>query len=128
MKNNLTASRLIDFSCITLLILIFISKISFKWAKIIPYSIPPLIFQYGLHPYINFLVQFFTALILIYFWIKQKHSIKLSPIYKIYIYSLIAILSIQTMFQITLVNIESSIMVQIAGLGMAIMLILVYLI
>jgi len=126
MKNNLTASRLIDFSCITLLILIFISKISFKWAKIIPYSIPPLIFQYGLHPYINFLVQFFTALILIYFWIKQKHSIKLSPIYKIYIYSLIAILSIQTMFQITLVNIESSIMVQIAGLGMAIMLILVY--
>ena len=123
---KITTAKLVDSCCITLLILIFVSKISLKWAKIIPYSIPPIVFQYGLHPFINFGIQFFTALILITIWIKQKHSVTLSPIYKIYIYSLMAILSIQTMFQITLVNIGSSIIVQIAGLGMALMLILVY--
>ncbi|MBC7537961.1 MAG: O-antigen ligase family protein [Bacteriovorax sp.] len=126
MNSKLSVSKLVDACCITLLILIFVSKVSLKWARIIPYSIPPFIFQYGLHPFINFGLQFFITLILIYIWLKQKHEVTLSPIYKSYIYSLMAVLSIQTMFQITLVNIGSSVMVQIAGLGMALMLILVY--
>jgi O-antigen ligase len=126
MISKISVSKLVDGCCITLLILIFISKISLKWAKIIPYSIPPFIFQYGLHPFINFGLQFVITLILIYFWLKNKHVVTLSPIYKSYIYSLMAVLSIQTLFQITLVNIGSSVMVQIAGLGMALMLILVY--
>lgn len=126
MNKKTSALKVIDLSCIALLVLIFISKVSLKSVRVIPYSLPPFIFQYGLHPYINFFIQFITGLILIFFWIKKKSSTKLSSIYKTYIYSLIAILSIQTMFQIALINLSASIMVQVAGLGMAIMLILVY--
>lgn len=126
MNSKITLSKTVDACCITLLILIFISKISLKWAKIVPYSIPPFIFQYGLHPFINFGLQVLITLILVFIWLKKKQSITLSPIYKSYIYSLMAVLSIQTMFQITLVNIGSSAIVQIGGLGMALMLILVY--
>lgn len=123
---KITIEKMIDICCITLIALIFICKISLKCTRIVPYSLPPFIFQHGLHPYINFGLQFFISLILIFIWAKSKKNIALSPIYKSYIYSLMAILAIQTMFQITLVNVGNSVLVQVAGLGMAIMLILVY--
>ena len=121
-----SVTKIIDVCCITLLILIFVSKLSLKWLQVIPYSVPPFIFQYGLHPFINFGLQFFIALILIYYWLKNKSLYPLSKFYKIFIYTLITTLSIQTLFQITLVNITQSAIVQLGGLGMAIMLILVY--
>lgn len=121
-----SVSKIIDACCITLIVLIFVSKLSFKWLQFIPYSIPPFIFQYGLHPFINFGVQFIIALILIYYWLKNKNPFPLSKFYKTFIYILIAILSIQTLFQITLVNVTQSVLVQLGGLGMAIMLILIY--
>jgi O-antigen ligase len=94
--------------------------------QVVPYSVPPFIFQYGLHPFINFGLQFIIALILIYYWLKTKSLYPLSKFYKIFIYTMFAVLSIQTLFQITLVNITQSVIVQLGGLGMAIMLILVY--
>lgn len=121
-----SVTKIIDFCCITLIVLIFVSKLSFKWMQIVPYSVPPFIFQYGLHPFINFGVQFVIALILIYYWLKTKSLYPLSKFYKIFIYTMFAVLSIQTLFQITLVNITQSVIVQLGGLGMAIMLILVY--
>lgn len=108
------------------MILVFISKISLKWAKVIPYSIPPFVYQYGLHPYLNFGLQLLISLVLIFIWLKKKESKPMSIIYKNYIYSMITILFIQTLFQITLVNVGSSILVQIAGLAMAILLVLIY--
>ena len=119
-------SKLVNFSCASLIILIFLSKISLKWAKILPYSLPPFIFQYGIHPYINFGLQFVIAIILIFVWFKSTEKRPMSLPYKTFIYSLMAILSIQTFFQITLVNVAYSPFVQIGGLGMAIMLIWVY--
>ena len=121
-----SVSKVIDYCCITLLVLIFFSKLSFKWLQIVPYSIPPIIFQYGLHPFINFGLQFVISLILIFYWLKTKSLYPLSKLYKIFIYTLIAVLSIQTLFQITLVNVTQSVIVQRGGLGMAIMLIMVY--
>lgn len=126
MNSRFTISRVIDISCITLMILVFISKLSLKWAKIIPYSIPPFIFQYGIHPYINFGLQFIISLVLIFIWLKKKEQTPMSLIYKSYVYCMIGVLCIQTLFQITLVNIGNSILVQLAGLGMAILLVLVY--
>jgi O-antigen ligase len=123
---KISVTKIINLCCITLIVLIFVSKLSFKWMQIIPYSVPPFIFQYGLHPFINFGLQFFIALILIYYWLKTKSLYPLSLFYKIFIYTLIAVLSIQTLFQITLVNITQSVIVQLGGLGMAIMLILIY--
>lgn len=126
MRPQISIKRIIDLCCIALIALIFICKVSLKWMKIIPYSIPPIIFQYGLHPFINFGLQFIISLVLIYIWLKTKEKVPLSPIYKAYIYSLLLVLSVQTMFQITLVNIGNSVLVQMAGLGMAAVLILVY--
>lgn len=126
MNSKLTTTKLVDLLTVTLLILLFISKISLKWTKIIPYSLPPIFFQYGIHPYINFGLQFIIFLILFFIWFRNKLNTPLSPIYKFYIYSLIVLLTIQTLFQITLVNVDKSPLIQIAGLGMAIILILVY--
>lgn len=126
MNPKLTISSLINISCITLTILIFASKLSLKWAKLIPYSIPPFIFQYGLHPYINFGLQILISLFLIFIWLNTKELKPMSLIYKNYVYAMIVILSLQTLFQITIVNTESSVSVQIAGLLMAIMLVLIY--
>lgn len=121
-----SVSKIINVCCITLIVLIFFSKLSFKWMQVIPYSLPPFIFQYGLHPFINFGIQFFIALILTYYWIKNKNQFPLSGFYKTFIYTLIAVLSIQTLFQITLVNVTQSVLVQLGGLGMAIMLVILY--
>lgn len=121
-----SVSKVIDFCCITLIVLTFISKLSFKWMQFVPYSIPPFIFQYGLHPFINFGLQFVIALVLIFYWLKTKPIYPLSKIYLAFIYSLISILTIQTFFQITLVNVTQSVIVQLGGLGMAVMLILIY--
>jgi O-antigen ligase len=120
-----SVTKIIDACCITLIILIFVCKLSFKWMMVVPYSVPPVIFQYGLHPFINFGLQFVIALILIFYWLKHK-TYPLSHIYKIFIYTMMAVLSIQTMFQIVLVNVTQSVIVQLGGLGMAIMLMLVY--
>jgi O-antigen ligase len=126
MTNSITVQKILKVSCAILISLVFISKVSLKWTKIIPSSLPPVIFQYGIHPYINFLIQFVIALVLIFIWIKFQNKNKLSKSYKIFIYTLITVLTVQTIFQITLVNISYSIWVQLGGLGMAIMLILLY--
>ena len=123
---KISVSKLIEVCCVTLIVLIFASKVSLKWAQIIPYSIPPFIFQYGLHPFINFGLQAIIALILFAYWVKNRKNIAMNYYYKIFIFSLIAVLTIQTLFQITLINVTYSPLVQIGGLGMAIMLIFVY--
>lgn len=123
---KMTIKKLVELCCITLIALIFFCKVSLKWTKVVPYSLPPFIFQYGLHPYLNFGLQLLISLILIFVWSRSKEKTPLSPIYKAYIYSMLLLLSIQTLFQITLVNVGHSILVQVAGLGMAVLLVLVY--
>lgn len=121
-----TIQNFIKTCCAILIALVFVSKLSLKWARVIPYSFPPIVFQYGLHPYINFGLQFLIALVLIFIWVKTKHKNQLAKSYKLFIYSLMAILIAQTIFQILLVNIAYSVLVQLGGLGMAIMLMLIY--
>ncbi|NOT80972.1 MAG: O-antigen ligase family protein [Bacteriovoracaceae bacterium] len=119
-------AKVIEGCSVILILLIFLSKVSFKWIPFFPYSLPPLIYQYGMHPYINFGIQFFLALILGFFWLKRKSPYPMSGTYKIFIYSLISVISIQTLFQISLVNVTQSVLVQLGGLGMAITLIILY--
>jgi hypothetical protein len=124
--NKISARKLVDVCCITLIILIFACKVSLKSLQVVPYSMPPIIFQYGLHPYINFGLQVVIAVILFAYWIKNRRNIPMNGFYKIFIFSLIAVLSIQTFFQIAFVNVQYSPLVQLGGLGMAIALILIY--
>jgi len=123
---KISIAKIIHISCAALIALVFMSKLSFKWTKIIPYSIPPFIFQHGVHPFINFGLQLFLALVLFFIWVKLKEKPPMSVTYKMYIYTMITVLIVQTLFQITLVNFSHSVLVQLGGLGMAIMLILIY--
>lgn len=124
--NKISVRKIVDACCIALIVLIFACKVSLKSLQIVPYSIPPIIFQYGLHPYVNFILQVLIASILFAYWVKNRRNIPMNSYYKIFIFSLIAILAVQTLFQITFVNVTYSPLVQLGGLGMAIGLILIY--
>lgn len=126
MKKKFTIQDVIHGCSIILLSMIFISKISFKSLRVVPYSLPPVIFQHGLHPYINFGIQFIVSLVLIFLWIKTKNKQPLSLIYRLYIWSMLVLLCIQTLFQMTLINVNKSMLIQLAGLGMAGQLVIVY--
>lgn len=121
-----SVSKIIDVCCYILIGLIFFSKVSLKWTMIVPYSIGQIIFQHGLHPFINIALQSSIFSILIFYWARNKSQYPLNIYYRFFIYSLIAILSFQTFCQITMVNLNQSILTQLSGLIMAILLMLVY--
>jgi O-antigen ligase len=124
--SKVSISKLVNFLAITLVGLMFISKVGLKWTQIIPYSLPPIIYQYGLHPYINFGIQALAFAILFFIWFRRKGRGSLTVPYSVFLYSLSAVLIIQTSFQIILVHPNQSTSFQLAGLGMALMLMFLY--
>ncbi len=112
--------------CLFLVYLIPFSKISFKVLKIIPSDLSPFIFQYGIHPYINFAAQGLAFPLLFHVWLHSRNTGHFSPYYRSFIFFLMALLSLQTFLQITLVHIDQPFMMQMAGLGMGLLLIIIY--
>lgn len=119
-------SKLTAITCYALLALMFISKISLKWTGLVPRSLPPLIFQHGLHPYLNFGLNIVGLIILFPLWVRAKNKAKFSRYYIIFLYLMLVILTTQTLFQIIFVNIGHSALMQLGGLGMSILLIFIY--
>ena len=124
--SELSINKAVDLLCIILIGLMFVSKLSLKWTKVIPYSIPPFIYQYGLHPYINFGLQALIFVILFFIWFRMRERSRMSLPYAALIYTMTATLIIQTVFQIVLVNPGQSAAFQLAGLGMALLLMFLY--
>ena len=118
--------QLIKMISIFLILLMFASKISLKWTGVVPETYSYFIYQFGLHPYVNFFLNFFLGSILFFIWLRKKNRLKHNSIYLVFLYLLISTLIIQTMFQIIFVNIGQSIFFQFAGLIMAISLIILY--
>lgn len=112
--------------CLFLIAMMFISKISLKWTGVVPRTLTPFIFQHGLHPYMNFGINFLGGFVLLYIYFRKKERPKVSPTYKFLIFSMIGILSIQTLFQIAVVNITYSMTMQLGGLIMAIAVTTIY--
>lgn len=125
-KWKIQRSSFTEGLCLFLIAMMFISKISLKWTGVVPRSIPPLIFQHGLHPYVNFGINFLGGFILFYIYFRKKNRPKVSPVYKFLIFSMLGILSIQTLFQIAMVNITYSATMQLGGLIMAIAVTSIY--
>ncbi|MBK23169.1 MAG: hypothetical protein CME70_04110 [Halobacteriovorax sp.] len=125
-KFKMQKSTFTEGLCLFLIAMMFISKISLKWTGVVPRSIPPLIFQHGLHPYINFGINFLGGFILFFIYFRKKHRPSVSKTYKFLIFSMLAILSIQTLFQIAMVNITYSMTMQLGGLIMAIAVTAIY--
>lgn len=115
-----------EMTVVSLLGLLFFSKLSLKWTRIVPRSLPPIFFQYGMHPYINFGLNLLGFLILLLYWKKRPHVNRTSKGYEVYLFILVSVLIIQTIFQMIFVNPTFSPMLQLSGLAMAFILILLY--
>ena len=119
-------TNFIDFFCILLLFLIFVSKTSFSFLGIVPNQFSYFIYQSGMHPYMNLFMHAIATPICIWNSVKHKPICKLKTGYKILILALLFILVTQTIFQAFFVNTNQSILFQFMGLLMAVDLIGIY--
>lgn len=117
---------LVEGIIISLIGLMFFSKLSLKWTLLVPSTLPPLFFQYGMHPFINFGLNLLAFMILFFYWMKSRPLFETSKNYRTFLFVLAATLGIQTIFQIIFVNVSFSPLLQLSGLFMAIILILLY--
>ncbi len=126
MQKSLNLHKLITTVLISLIGLMFFSKLSLKWTKLVPRSLPPLIFQHGMHPYINFGLNFLAFLILFFYWIKKNKRFATSKTYSAFTIILLLTLAVQTISQIIFVNVSFSPWLQLSGFLMAFILITMY--
>jgi len=123
---KISVSRITDAIIVFLLVLMFVSKISLKWTRVVPFRLSFVIYQYGLSPYINFALNFGIFAILFFIWVRTKKLVKLSPLYLFYMYTLMVVLTLQTLFQIALINVSYSPWMQLGGLLNALVLLTMY--
>lgn len=87
------------FLALCLLFLIFISKISFSFLAI-PSQISMLVFQYGLHPYLNIILNFVIGLPIMYFVLGNSSRIKkMRPSYRSMLFLLMMGFFLETLLQ-----------------------------
>lgn len=98
--------------------LFFLSKIGLNFAKIIPYHLPPLIYQGGMHPYVNIVATIFLAFCFL-LTAKKKQIDFNAKIYLSFILIFIAVLVAQTILQMFFVHPDASRSFQLSGALMA---------
>lgn len=105
--------------------LIFLSKLSLAFTRLIPYHIPPFIYQGGMHPYINILGTILLAFFLFIYAPKKETDFN-SKCYIAALLGIVALLFIQTIFQMYFVHEEASKSFQLTGAVMAFFTIMVF--
>lgn len=106
--------------------LLFLSKISFGSVLPIPQSFSFLIFQKGMHPFVNVFLCFLFGIPLALLGLKVRNRNHLSGFYKIFVLLLVFTLTVQTLLQIHYVNTEDSFFVQLAALLVSLAMIFIY--
>lgn len=124
-NNPIALNRWALFFGDALVSLFFVSKLSLAFAHFIPYNIPPLIYQGGLHPYVNILgnLLFGAGFILS---LRKGRWNPAARIYTIYLTLFVAILAIQTFIQMAFVHPDKSMIFQVSGAVMATITVLLY--
>lgn len=109
-----------------LVALIFLSKVSFGSLLPVPRNFSFLIFQQGMHPFLNVLFCFLFGLPLVLLGLKERSRNHLSGFYKLFVVFLAVVLTIQTLLQIHYVNTEESLILQVGALAVSLFMILIY--
>jgi len=123
--NKITLKQLTEFLCVILIGLMFVSKISLKFIGV-PRNFSFLIFQNGMHPFINFGLNFSIGAVLFFYFVKRKRLKNFKFIYVLLMLSMAAILTIQTLLQIAYVHPHNSVTLQMGGLIIALGVMLIY--
>lgn len=109
-----------------LVALLFISKISFGSFLPLPPRFSIFIFQAGLHPFMNVFLCFLLGLPLALLSLKVRTRNHLSGFYKLFVFLLILLLTVQTLLQAHYVNPDESVVMQIGALGTSVFMIFIY--
>ncbi|WP_374075362.1 O-antigen ligase family protein [Bdellovibrio bacteriovorus] len=109
-----------------LVALLFISKISLGSLLPIPQSFSFLIYQQGLHPFVNVFLCALFGIPLIFMWLRVRDRNHLSGFYKLFVFFLMLILTVQTLLQAHYVNPNESALMQIGALAVSLFMIVIY--
>lgn len=110
-----------------LVALLFLSKISLgSFLLPVPYSFSFLIFQQGMHPFVNVFLCFLLGLPLGLMWLKVRDRHHLSGFYKLFVFALILTMTVQTLLQISFVNTEESPVMQFGALAVSLFMVVIY--
>jgi len=110
-----------------LLLLIFLSKVSLSFLGLFPKEVAPIVFQYGLHPYMNIFFNFLIGgfLALKWFW-KSNHLHHQSRLFRFLLFTTSLYLILVTLLQCFFVNSEESFILQMASAFMAVFTLYLY--
>ncbi|MNJ99839.1 O-Antigen ligase [compost metagenome] len=109
-----------------LIALVFVSKISLGSVLPLPSSFSYFIFQKGLHPYMNVFLCFLLGFPLLILALKVRVRNHLSGLYKLFVYALMFILTVQTVLQISFNVEEESALMQMAALVSSLFMVVIY--
>lgn len=110
-----------------LLVLIFVSKISLAFLPGMPHELGPVIFQSGLHPYINIVLNFLVGGLFCIHWLwKADPLFSQVRFYKFFIFVTSLYLLSITLLQALFVNADQSLLLQIASACAAVFTIFLY--
>lgn len=109
-----------------LVALLFISKISLGSFLPLPQSFSIFIFQAGLHPFMNVFLCFLLGVPLALLSLRVRTRNHLSGFYKLFVFFLILLLTVQTLLQAHYVNPDESALMQIGALGTSVFMVFIY--
>lgn len=110
-----------------LIFLIFFSKVSASFLGIVPRQLDSIIFQSGMHPYINIFLNASVGSLLIFLWLwKPNHLYQQSRLYRFFIFTTSLYLILITFLQCFFVNPEESFILQMASALMAVFTLYLY--
>ncbi|MBO9666059.1 MAG: O-antigen ligase family protein [Bdellovibrio sp.] len=109
-----------------LVALVFLCKVSLGGFLPIPREVPYLIFQQGMHPYVNVALCGLLGGPLVFLWLRVRQRQHLSGFYKLFVFFLMITLAVETLLQIHYVNPDESPVMQIGATLVAIFMVVVY--
>lgn len=109
-----------------LVALLFIAKISLGSFLPLPQSFSIFIFQAGLHPFMNVFLCLLFGLPLALLSLKVRSRNHLSGFYKLFVFFLMLLLTVQTLLQAHYVNPDESVIIQMGAVGTSIFMIFIY--